>query len=88
MNKNNDAREINNIKDYFENDKEFIEAFNDAFLLDKLKTPTKYSIEVEDIEERIIKLISKKKLFAFKVLFSNYKRYIYKHILELEKSKN
>ena len=73
------------LEDFFENDEEFIKAIDDAKLLEKLKTPTKFNIEVEDIEEKIIKIFKRKNNFAGKVLLSNYKRYLYKHILELEK---
>ena len=54
-------------------------------IFEKLKKQTKFSIELDDIEEKIIKLIKPKYDFSFKVLFANYKRYLYKHILELLK---
>lgn len=76
------------LKDFIENDKEFINALDDALIIDKLKTPTKFSIEVEDIEEKIIKMFKTKNNFSGKVLIANYKRYLYKHILELEKLNN
>lgn len=75
------------LRDLFSNDEEFMEAFKDAFILQKLKHPTKFSVEVEDLEEKLFRLVSQKKSIAFKVLFSNYKRFLYKHIFELEKDK-
>ena len=79
---------MKNLKDLFANDKEFIEALDDALILENLKTPTRFSIEVEDLEEKIIELTSNKNKFAVQVLLSNYKRYLYKHILDLQKEKD
>lgn len=76
------------LKEFFENDQEFAKAVADAQLLEKLKTPSKFSIEVEDLEEKIFKLVSNKEKFILKVLFVNYKRYLYNHILEIEKIEN
>ena len=87
MKKNDKELENNSLRDLFANDKEFIEALDDALLLEKLKTPSKYCIELEDLEEKINNIIQQKNKFAFQILFSNYKRYLYKHILELEKEK-
>ena len=83
-------KKTNNIltlKNLFENEKEFMDALDDALLLENLKTPSKFSIEIEDLEEQIINLISPNKKFALKILLANYKRFLYKHILELEKLK-
>lgn len=73
------------IKMMFKDDKEFFEAIEDARNLQKLKTPTKYSIEVEDIEKQLKKAIKANKRIENDILFANYKRFLYKHILEIEK---
>ena len=72
------------LKELFNNNEEFIEALGDALIIEKLKTPTKYSIEVEDIENKLKKKLKAKNKFIVEVLFTNFKRYLYKHILELE----
>ena len=74
------------LKDFFENDEDFKNALADACIIEKIKEPTKYSINIEDLEKEIFKLVSNKEKFTFKVLFTNYKRYFYKHILEIEKT--
>lgn len=43
------------LKQLFDNDEEFIEAINDAMMLEKLKTPTKFSIKLEDLESQLLK---------------------------------
>ena len=78
--------EINSIKELFANDVEFMEAVNDAAIMEKLKTPTKFIIEVEDLEEKLKSYLKSKNDLTLEILFMNYKRYLYKHILELEKT--
>ncbi len=79
---------INTLREIFKNDKDFIEALDDALILENLKNPTKFSIEVEDLEEKMNELVQAKNKFTFRVLFANYKRYFYKHVLEIEKEKD
>ncbi len=79
------------IKDFFKDDqgkfdeKEFKEAVLDTSFFKKLKIPTKYIIELEDLEKEIRKIMKVEKNFRHAVLLANYKRYLYKHILEIEK---
>lgn len=73
-----------NFKGLFSNEEDFKEAIEDALIIDKLKTPTKYSIYVEDIEEKLKKSLNLKHNLANNVLLVNYKRFLYKHIIELE----
>lgn len=80
----NIKNKIISLKDMFDNDEDFKEALDDALILEKIKNVTKYSFEVEDLEEKLSKLIPQKKKLTFEILFANYKRYLYKHILELE----
>ncbi len=75
------------IKELFGDDEEFLEAFKDAQLMEQLKTPTIYSVELEDIENKLKKLLKTKKYLVNDILFANYKRLLYKHILEVEKMK-
>lgn len=71
----------------FENDEQFQEVLEDALLQENLKLPTKYSILVDDIEKQLKKAIKAKTKLHNDILFVNYKRYLYKHILEIEKMK-
>ena len=80
-----EENELNLIKSLFADDKEFIEAIEDASIIEKLNRPTKFSIYVEDIEDMLKKSLKKKNDLANKILFINYKRYLYKHIMELDK---
>lgn len=82
-----DMSKFNSLREFFANDAEFIEAIDDAMIMEKLKTPTKFSIEVEDLEEKLKKNLKSKTNIANDILFANYKRFLYKHILELEKLK-
>lgn len=75
---------FNSIKELFGNDKEFMEALDDALILEKIKTPTKFSIEVEDIEEQLFKMVPSNNKKTFEILLVNYKRYFYKHIKEID----
>ncbi len=81
-----------NIKDFFKdengnvNDEEFLEALNDAMLVEKLKQPSKFIIILEDFENKLKKKLNVKKDMESAILLANYKRYLYKHILELEKA--
>ena len=80
----NNKNKLISLKDMFDNNEDFKEALDDALILEKIKNVSKYSFEVEDLEEKLSKLIPQKKKLAFDILFANYKRYLYKHILELE----
>ena len=80
-----EENELNLIKSLFADDKEFMEAIEDASIIEKLNRPTKFSIYVEDIEDMLKKTLKKKNDLANKILFVNYKRYLYKHIKELDK---
>lgn len=77
-----------NFKHFFENSSDFKEAVEDAFIIDILKTPTKFSIYVEDIEEKLKKSLKTKQNLTNNILFINYKRFLYKHIKELIKNKD
>lgn len=79
--------EILNLKDMFENDEEFNEALKDAMVMEKLKQDTKFMFELEELEEKLNKLIPLKNKPIFGIIFSNYKRYLYKHIIELQNNK-
>ncbi|MBR4998258.1 MAG: hypothetical protein IKY10_00100 [Clostridia bacterium] len=77
-----------NFNEFLENNDGFKEAFEDAFIIDRLKTPTKFSIYVEDIEEKLKKSLKTKQNLTNNILFINYKRFLYKHIKELDKNKD
>ena len=81
--KNKNLKDKIVLREMFETEKDFIDAIEDAEIIEKLKVPTRFIFEVEELEEKIIQLIQDKNKFTFMVLFSNYKRYLFKHIKEL-----
>ena len=60
------------------------EAFDDVLIFEELKKTTEFSVEIKNIEEKMSELILPENKLAFQFLITNFKRYLYKHILAIQ----
>ena len=73
------------MKELFEDEESYESVCEDVLLVQNLKIHTKFTEEVNRFENALRKILKTKNNAINKILFENYKLYLYKHILEIEK---